>query len=201
MITIEYLIEHKDDLEKLSVSLLPEDIEKLVALLNEKNDEIRYASFLALQKRSQNHDDLYPYWDTFVEKMSDNNSYQRSIGIMLLAENIKWDKENRLEKIIEDYLSHCNDEKFITSRQTIQSISKWLSYKVNLLPLIINKLIEINIKSFKETQQKLILIDIIDVLLMIQKVQPCQQISDYVFSALTGGILDKKNIKRIEQML
>lgn len=201
MITVEYLLENKDDIEKIASSLLPEDIEKLVDLLKEKNDDIRYAAFLSLQKRSRDHDDVYPYWDIFAAKMADENSYQRSIGIMLLAENIKWDQGNRLEKNIDEYLSHCTDEKFITSRQTIQSIGRWICDKAEWQPLIIDKLTAIDLKSFKETQQKLILLDIIDVLLMIQKIQPSDRISEYVWKALTGGILDKKSIKRIEQVL
>lgn len=201
MLTVEYLLDNKDDIEKIAVSLLPEDIEKLVSLLKEKNDELRYTAFLSLQKRSRDHDDVYPYWDIFAAKMADENSYQRSIGIMLLAENVKWDKKNRLETIIEDYLSHCNDEKFITSRQTIQSIGKWICDKAEWWPLIIDKLTAIDIKAFKETQQKLILLDIIDVLLMIQKIQPSGLISDYVLKALSGGILDKKSVKLIEQKL
>ena len=77
----------------------------------------RYPAFLLLKQRSVISRDIYPYWSIFCDKIANENSYQRSIGIMLIAENVRWDKECRLDDILEEYLSHTEDEKFITSRQ------------------------------------------------------------------------------------
>lgn len=200
MITIEFLLNNKNQIGEVSKQLKTEDIKFLVNLLNEKNDEIRYAAFLVLQSRSEFASDVYTYWNNFSQKLSSSNSYQRSIGIMLMAENIRWDKQNRLNQIIDSYLSHCDDEKFITSRQTIQSISKWISYKENLLPAVMQKLMGIDIPKHKETQQKLLLMDILNVLSQIQKIKPCKDIEKYVKDAVTGGILDKKAVKQVEKL-
>jgi uncharacterized membrane-anchored protein YjiN (DUF445 family) len=67
---------------------------------------------------------VYEIWDELVEKLHSDNSFQRSIGVMVLCNLAKSDSENRLENILDTLLLHTRDEKFITSRQTIQNIWK-----------------------------------------------------------------------------
>jgi hypothetical protein len=67
---------------------------------------------------------IYEIWDPLVEKLSSGNSFQRSIGVMILCNLAKSDSENRLEEIIDVLLKHTNDEQFITARQSIQHIWK-----------------------------------------------------------------------------
>ena len=49
---------------------------------------------LLLQGRSLEFEDVYPYWDVLVEKLGSANSYQRSLRLMLIAENVRWDHCN-----------------------------------------------------------------------------------------------------------
>ena len=177
--------------------MIGEDLGFLISQLSEKDDKIRYQAFLTLQERSGSSEEVYPYWETLAEKLNSENSYQRSIGIMLLAENMKWDREDRFSAIAEQYLSHCSDEKFITSRQTIQSVGKWIGGKPKYWELVKKTLFQIDIGSLKDTQRKLILMDIIGVLLEVQKISPSEDIKEYLIKAVTGGILDKKAIKQI----
>ncbi len=201
MISVETLLAGKEHIEQTAQTLQPEEIGWLVSLLCEKNNEIRYAALLILQKRSEMAGDVYPYWDEFARRLNDENSYQRSIGIMMLAENVKWDQDNRLEGIVDAYLLRCRDEKFITARQTIQSVKKWISYKAALSPVIADFLMDTDLQLFQENQRKLILTDILDALLEIRKIQPSGQIADYIQKALTGGLLDKKTAGRIGKEL
>jgi len=200
-IDIESLLANKNSLDQLAEKLQAQDIAWLVSLLKEKDDQIRYPAFLLLQKRSQRFADVYPFWQAFTEKLSDANSYQRSIGIMLLAENIRWDDQQQFALVFTDFISHFQDEKFITARQTMQTIPLWAKYVQNLLPATVQALINIDIGSFKETQQKLILLDIIHALLAIRELAPSEQIYLYIDRALTGGKLDKKSIKQLEKLL
>ncbi len=105
MIKIEYLIENKNTIDESANQLNTNDIEYLINLLNEKNNEVRYTAFLVLQSRSQMFSDVYKYWQDFCKKLSNSNSYQRSIGIMFIAENNRWDDQNKFEDIIDMYLS------------------------------------------------------------------------------------------------
>jgi hypothetical protein len=94
-----------------------------------KDDNIRYQAFLILQSRSIFFNDVYSFWDTFRDKLKSDNSYKRSIGLMLIAENVRWDEQNRMEDTIDEYLKLLNDEKPITIRQCIQSLGKVAQFK------------------------------------------------------------------------
>lgn len=112
------------DLQGMARELDKSDISQLVAWLALKDDVLRYKAFLLLQSRSVLFNDVYPFWDDFSEKLSSDNSYHRSIGLMLIAENVRWDAENRMEDTIDEYLALMKDEKPITIRPCIQSLGK-----------------------------------------------------------------------------
>lgn len=191
----------KSALGEASKTLHEEELPMLVELLGEKDDDIRYKAFLLLQYRSALYDDVYTFWEKFREKMKSSNSYQRSIGLMLIAENARWDKLNKMDETIDDYLALLNDEKPITVRQSIQSLAKIIPYKKHLLGKIADRLMKLEIDSIKETMRKLILKDIIEVLIMIKKYEKHDDIDDYIFKAITGGLLDKKSVKLIEALM
>ena len=202
MITLESLMSiDKNDLQEASKTIDKNDLPLIIDWLSEKDDKIRYQALLLLQNRSLYFDDVYLFWEIFVLKLKSSNSYQRSIGLMLIAENTKWDKDNRFDDIKDEYFAILNDEKPITVRQCIQSLSKIISYKNHLHMEIANKLMYINITKVKETMRKLVLLDILGVLAMIRKYQENDDIENYIQHALTGGFLDKKSIKQVESML
>lgn len=202
MVTAERLLSiEKGDLPEMSKSLDEEALHQLVDWLAEKDDILRYNSFLLLQHRSKYFGDVYPYWDIFCEKLKSGNSYQRSIGLVLISANAKWDRDNKLDDAIDEYLLLLNDEKPVTVRQCIQSLCEIVSYKKHLLAKIADKLMALNVIGIRATMQKLILTDILTVLTMIRKQQTSGEIESYIFNALSGGILDKKAVKQIEEML
>jgi hypothetical protein len=202
MITLEKLISiDKNDLEDASKTIDKNDLPLIIDWLSEKDDKIRYQAFLLLQNRSLFYDDVYPFWEKFVEKLKSENSYQRSIGLMLIAENARWDKLNKFDDIKDKYFAILNDEKPITIRQCIQSFSKIIPYKNHLQMEIANKIMAIDIAQIKVTIQKLILIDILTILAIIRKYQTNDNIENYICRSLTGGLLDKKSIKHVESML
>lgn len=51
---------------------------------------------------------------------------------MLIARNAKWDTENRMEAVIDEYLTLLRDEKPITVRQCIQALGKVAAAKPDL---------------------------------------------------------------------
>ena len=202
MITIENLMSiDKSNLQEAAKMLHKDDIPQLVQLLTLKDDNIRYQAFLLLQNRSLFSDDVYPFWDTFRSKLKSDNSYQRSIGVMLIAENVKWDTESRMEDIIDEYLELLNDEKPITIRQCIQSLGKIAPYKPSLNDKIADRLMAFNLMDIKETMRKSILLDILNTLLIIRKHSKTDEIEYFFLNALSGGILDKKAKKQIEALL
>src|SRR5512134_882760 len=88
-------------------------------------DKIRLEALQSLLRLTESKVDwVYEVWDELLEKLDHENSYQRSIGILLLCNLAKSDTEDRLKYALDRLLLHTRDEKFITSRQCIQNIWK-----------------------------------------------------------------------------
>jgi hypothetical protein len=190
----------KEDIPAMANRLDAVGISQLVEWLNEKDDNFRYKSFLLLQARSQIKEDVYPYWDVFVAKLENSNSYQRSLGLMLIAENARWASEAKFQPVVERYLACCNDEKPVIVRQCIQGITKIVPYQTSSLGAITDKLLSIDLASRKDTQRKLLLTDILTVFAEIRKLRADERIERYFLSAINGGILDDKTKKIIAKL-
>lgn len=202
MITADSLISlEKADIPEAAKMLNQDDIPQLVDWLSLKDENIRYKALLLLQSRAAYAGDVYPYWEVFRSKLSSDNSYQRSIGLMLLATNARWDTENKLEHTIDEYLALVNDEKPITIRMCIQALAEVVPSKPELQDKIAGKLMSLDLMSIKETMRKCILLDILDILLLIRKERKTDAIESFILDALSGEILDKKAKKQIEALL
>lgn len=200
--TIAQLMSYgKEELPDVAQNLTAEDIAQLVEWLAEKEGAIRYPSFLLLQFRTQRHPDVYPHWDVFVEKLDSANSYRRSIGLILMAENARWDDDGKLDAAIDRYLSFCDDAKPMVVRLCIQALCRIVPYEKHLCGKIRDKLMSIDITKRKESQRKLVLLDIISVLALIRKQATDEEIDSYLFGAIASGYLDKKAQKEAEALL
>ncbi len=191
----------KEDIPSISETLTPDDIRLLVNLLEEKDDKIRYPSFLLLKSRSEKSHDVYPYWDNFVRKFNHPNSFIRNIGVILIAVNVRWDRENKFKSIINNYLEFVNDEKPVTVRQFIQNLRYVVEARPEYGEQICGKLLAIDISQRKESQQKLVLLDILSVFLIARKHMKNENVEKYILDALTGGLLDKKSKMDIQNRL
>jgi hypothetical protein len=101
------------------------NIQKHIEDLGSTNDKVRMDALQNLLRVTESKVDwVYDAWDHLLEKLDNENSCQRSIAIMLLCNLAKSDVENRLGISLDRLLIHTKDEKFITSRQCIQSIWK-----------------------------------------------------------------------------
>ena len=181
--------------------ILLEDIQILVERLSSPEDKIRYPAFLLLRARSAVANDLYAYFDLFARNLKSANSYQRSLGAMLLAETARWDSQGRIHAILPDYFALFGDEKPITIRQSIQALPLILSAQPALSGEIASALMRIDLLSIRETMRKLILTDILEVLFLARQIAPDAAIEEYLFDALGGGILDEKTKKQFRARL
>ncbi len=198
---VQTLLTYKNNEEEFALNLSENDIEFLVSVLADKNDDMRYVAFKTLLIRSELHDDVYPYFNDFIAKLRDDNSYQRSIGIMLIARNIKWDKDNLFNAVYNDYFKHFSDEKFITSRQTIQSVADWISYKPELAKETADALMSVDINNYKDTQKSLLLCDIFNILIQIYKLSPSENINNYLNKNIQSGLLNKDKVKKYTDII
>lgn len=101
---------------------MSDPIKELINTLSVKEDKVRKVALDEVLKLTQEKVDwINEYWDTIVEKLSSENSYQRTIGMFVISNLAISDNENLIDGILNKYLSLMEDEKFITSRQTIQT--------------------------------------------------------------------------------
>lgn len=102
-----------------------DELKTLFADLRSSNDKVRYPAFKELSNETEKEVLwVYEWWYELEEKLKSENSFQRTIGLTLLANLAKSDKENRIGRILDDYLDFFEDEKFITSRLCIQNVWK-----------------------------------------------------------------------------
>lgn len=202
MITAEKMMAiPKNELPGSVLTLDNGDIATLVEWLTLKDNNVRYQAFLLLQHRSQGFSDVYPFWDVFRKKLRDANSFQRSIGMMLIAENAKWVDGGRMRDTLDDCFLLLADEKPITVRQCIQSLGKIALVQPDTCAAIAGKLLEFDPGTVSETMRKSVLLDIINTLLVVRKMYGTEKIGEYISNALAGGIIDGKSKKTIEAQL
>jgi hypothetical protein len=145
-------------------------IQELVDGLRDKNDKYAYECLKQLQLISMDSDSVYPYFDLFAEMMDDTNSYIRTRGMLLIAANAKWDKDNKIDEIIDNYLKHIMDDKPITARQIIKVLPTIAFYKHDLINDICEALQKANPQIYKSSMQPLVSKDIQEALKTIAKI-------------------------------
>ena len=177
------------------------DIPALVERLASAEDKIRYPAFLLLKERSAICADVYPFWDALDEKLTHENSYQRSIGAMLLSTNAKYDAQGKLKQTLPRYLALLNDPKPITVRQCAQALPEILRAKPEYAEPIGNAILNVSLLDYKETMRKLILLDLIETLILVRSLSPSEALEAYFFSVLSGSILDEKAKKQLRARL
>ena len=191
----------KEEIENLARALGPQEMKTLADMLEEKDDKLRYPAFLLLQARSGQNGDLMPFWNTFAGKLQSENSYSRSIGLMLLAANARWADGGQLEGIIDSYLNLLEDVKPITVRQCIQGLYEIIPCGEKVRGKIARQLLSFDVMSIRETMRKSVLGDILGALLLLRKYDATPEIESYMHRALAGSLLDAKAKKELKEKL
>lgn len=192
----------KEDIPSAAEALSAQDIAELVDVLNDKADVPRYQALLLLTARSERFPDVQPHWQTFRAKLSDANSYQRTIGMLMIAENARWAKTEEIEECLDGCLKLILDEKPITARQAIQVLPKIALAAPGVASRIANALMGLDLMNVRETMRKLILLDACRALLTMRRIpDQSEPIDAFLMTALSGDILDKAAKKEIQTAL
>lgn len=138
-------------------------------LLFDKNNNVAYKALQDLQKESEETDCVYPFIDRLSDMLDSDNSYIRTRGLTLLAYNAKWDKEYKVDEIIDEYLKHITDVKPITARQCIKLLPIIAKHKPELKNDILSALNKANISIYDYSMQPLVYKDIQKALKEIKK--------------------------------
>ena len=145
------------------------NIEDNFVLLFDKNNNIAYNALEELQKESEKTDRVYPYLDRLNDMLDSDNSYIRTRGLTLIAYNAKWDKNNKIDEIIDEYLKHIEDVKPITARQCIKLLPMIAKNKPELKEDIVSALQKADISIYADSMQPLVYKDIQNSLAEIEK--------------------------------
>jgi hypothetical protein len=138
---------------------------------------------------------VYDVWDDLLEKLDRENSYQRSIAVKLLCNLAKSDVDNRLETSLDRLLAHTRDDKFITSRQCIQSIWKTATTNKPNREKVLKHLEKRFIECADEKHCNLIRRDVIQSMLSLHK----RESDDAILIKAQALIAKEQNMKYRKQ--
>lgn len=144
-------------------------VEEQILCLEGKDNQVAYACLRALLSLSETSSAVYAHWDALVALMDSDHSYRRARGLLLMAANARWDTDNRLDEVIDRYLTHVEDAKPITARQCIQSLPEVARYKPELTEDIEHALKNARVFRYPGTMQPLIQRDITNALRQIRE--------------------------------
>lgn len=144
------------------------NIGELIEGLSIKDNKFAYECLKQLQSESEQSNAVYQYFDNFVRMVENDNSYIRTRGLILISANAKWDTDNKIDEIIDDYLKHILDEKPITARQCIKSLPNIAKYKPDLAECICAALQKADTGVYESSMQSLVYKDIVAALKKIK---------------------------------
>ena len=135
-------------------------MQDIIAKLTAKNDTNACAVAEKIISESQDTDEWYEYFDTFVSLLNHPKSLVRNRALYILAANAQWDDENRFDAILPEFLSHIMDEKPITARQCIKTLALIGQAKPQYIPRITDALREADLSKYSSSVRPLIKKDI-----------------------------------------
>ena len=145
------------------------NVEETFELLFDKKNTVAYRALQDLQRKSEETDCVYAYMDRLSDMLENDNSYIRTRGLTLIAYNARWDRDNKIDEIIDGYLKHITDVKPITARQCIKLLPMIAKDKPELRKDICSALERADISFYDDSMQPLVYKDIQKALKEIQK--------------------------------
>ncbi|MGM9875100.1 MAG: hypothetical protein ACI32H_04170 [Bacilli bacterium] len=103
---------------------------------------------------------LYEYFNDIEKMLFDEKSYIKMRGFKIICKLSKWDKDNRINNIIDVLLQVLDDKKPTIVRLCLSSLNNLLLYKIDLSEKIENKLKNMDLSKYKDSMKPLIQKDI-----------------------------------------
>ena len=135
------------------------DKEIIDILYGEETTKI-YKDFQKIEEIVKNSNQLYLHFNEFIKMLKSDKSFIRVRGFRIICLLAKWDKDNKIESNIDILLSTLDDDKPTSIRQHLKSLDTLLTYKPNLINIVLNKIKTLNYTKFKDTMSPLIKKDI-----------------------------------------
>lgn len=123
--------------------------------LNSKDPKIKYGFAKELLKiAKENPEQLYEYFDYWVELMRSDNNILKWTAIDLIGHLSAVDKDNRIDSLIPDLLKHLHGGILITCNHSIFALGLIYQNKPNFREKILEELISITKDNFETDECK-----------------------------------------------
>ena len=131
-------------------------------MLTHKHIMVYYHCYYILDRAASRNPELfYDNWKDFEKLLDHENSYHRTIGLVMISNLIKVDKEKYFDNISDKYFMFINDEKITTARDCVVCTGKILEQRSDYIDKVIKLYLDMEkICKFKENQKALLLYDI-----------------------------------------
>ncbi len=134
--------------------------ENVTEKLTAKDDKAACAFADEIIAQSRETDVWYEHFGEFAALLDNPKSLVRNRAINILAAIVRWDKENRFDGILDEFLSHITDEKPITARQCVKALACVGLEKPRYIPRILSDLQGADLSEYKDSMRPLIEKDI-----------------------------------------
>ena len=134
------------NIESVAKSALKDEkvLSELLEGILSKKETIRFNSYKVLLFLSGKHPKVvYPKWDFFAGLIDSDNTYLKFIAVNIIANLVRFDTENKFEKIFAKYYNLLNDSVVVAGHITANS-GKIAKAKPELQIKITNKLLNID---------------------------------------------------------
>lgn len=109
-----------------------------------KNETYRYNCFKILYIISEKKPNmLYPHWDFFIHLLKSENDYHKMSAVLIIANLIKVDRDDRFVKIFDLFYKNLKSKKTIVPIYIVKSSGKIVNFKPKLEEKITNLLLNI----------------------------------------------------------
>ena len=131
-------------------------MQDIIAKLTAKDDKYACAVADQIISESQDSDEWYESFNTFVSLLDHPKAFVRNRILHILAANAQWDDDNRFDAILDDYLAHVMDEKPITARQCIKELIHVGKAKPQYIPRILECFHCADLSNYQDSMRPLI---------------------------------------------
>lgn len=134
--------------------------EEVLSVLYGKETVEVYREFQKIEKNIDESDSIYSYFEDIKQMLLDERSAVRVRVFKIICRLAKYDKENKIDRIIDILLSELDDDKPTAIRQCLAATHILLNYKPELTSIIKDKLNKLDYTKYNENMSPLIKKDI-----------------------------------------
>lgn len=103
---------------------------------------------------------MYSRMDQLNGMLDSGSSYIRTRALTLIAYNARWDRDNKINRLIGRYLAHITDAKPVTARQCVQLLPAVAAHKPELRSRIVQALEKADTSIYNSSMRPLVCQDI-----------------------------------------